>query len=78
MAMDFILNQLMCGQNTSESETSKNKIPIHQWIQTCRPWAPDGLQNYSKGPENFHNFATSLDNAANVWFLLLSSVIAKN
>jgi len=67
------------GQNTSQSETSKeNRIPIHQWIQTYRPWLPDGLQSYSGGPENVHNFATSLDNAASVWFLLLSSVIAEN
>jgi len=72
MATDFILSQLMCG---SEHKPIRHLTAEQDTYTPVDPWAPDGLQCYSKGPENFRNFATTLDNAASVWFLLLSSVI---
>jgi len=75
MATDFIFNQLMCG---SEHKPIRHLKAEQDTYTPADPRAPDGLQSYSKGPESFHNFATSLDNAEGVWFLLLSSVIAAN
>jgi hypothetical protein len=72
MATDFILYQLMCGSEHKPIRylyTSGSKPVGHGPLMGC---------SYSKGPENFRNFGTSLDNAASVWFLLFTSVIAEN